>query len=143
LRTSPSPDIRTTVDLGDTTVDRFTVEYGFKNHGRTPAIITKANVAAKYIATGFPRMTDAPNDELPTALILSAGESKGGHTFQFPIVGVNYQSAKAGTGKIFCWGKLEYRDVFDVPHETGICAEWDFGEARFIISKTKEMNYHT
>ena len=119
----------------------FRLLYGFKNHGRTPAIVTSLNVYARFVAGEISEKV--VGDPLPMPLVVSGGESPPESSFNCVVTGAEYQEARAGHGYIFFWGKIAYLDVFEAQHETGICAHWHFGEARFVISETKELNYYT
>lgn len=117
------------------------ITYGFKNHGRTPAIVTTVNVEARYFETGSPERLE--RDPLPMPLIVSGEDGPPDGEYGCAITGGEFRKAKAGEGRIFFWARLVYRDVFDTPHETGICAHWDFRESRFVVSKSNELNYYT
>jgi hypothetical protein len=120
--------------------------YRFKNHGRTPAIVTHLDVVLDYIEVGFP---DKPSGgELPSHLIVSSQETspnidRAASEYRGRITRSEYQKATVGTGRIFFCGRIVYLDVFGKSHETGICAEWNFDGNRFIISKNKDLNYYT
>lgn len=138
-----SDDIRESLTLGNLTRTRFALKYNTKNHGRTAAIIKAIRLSAGYVEVGFPKMPDAFGSEWPDAFVMGSGDSPPAGTVTFPIAGSDFEKAKKSIGHIFFWGKIEYLDVFDNPHETGLCAEWSFDEGRFIVSECRELNYHT
>lgn len=138
------PDIEQgDLTLGDATQTIFTVNYSFKNHGRTPAIVWNVQVDAIYLATGQPEAKDLSKDTLPTALIVSKEDDIRQHSHAFPILGADFENAKVGNGHIFFYGILSYRDVFMREHETGVCGEWNFTARRFVVTRDSNLNYQT
>jgi hypothetical protein len=122
---------------------KYTVDYSFTNHGRTPAIVTNAIINVNYIESGFPNIESIQGGILPSVMILSGGQKKEKNKVKFDLTPEIRERAVNRDGRIFFWGRIKYLDVFDRSHETAICAEWNFGESRFVVSKYKELNYHT
>jgi hypothetical protein len=124
----------------------FTVKYGFKNSGRTPAIMKRIQIGAEYIENELPkgiRFTYG-DGTLPAPLIIGSDKTPPENDIQLWVTGPDYEKARVGIGRIFFWGKLTYLDVFGASHETGICSEWHFGQSRFVISTDcEELNYYT
>jgi hypothetical protein len=134
-------DIASGLRAGPNGIAQCKVHYGFKNHGRTPAILERHYVSVAFVEKGFPERE--PLFDLPGNVIMSAGQERKDSELDGKLVATDYGRARRGDGRLCFWGALGYRDVFGEPHETGFCSEWNFREGRFVVSKTDELNYHT
>jgi hypothetical protein len=106
--------------------------------------LKRVQTGTGYFKDGFPKEeTFIFDHELPTVFVIGADVEPLANTVEIEIKGNDYENAKKGIGRIFFWAKLSYLDVFRVPHETGICAEWHLGQSRFVVSKKNELNYYT
>jgi hypothetical protein len=137
-------DFRPDMSFTGTSPDVFQIKYRCKNSGRTPALLKKVQVGTGYLKEGFPKKdTFIFDHELETVLAIGADAEPPANTTEIAMMGDEYDWAKKGVGRIFFWAKLTYLDVFRVSHETGVCAEWHFGQSRFVVSKNNDLNYYT
>jgi hypothetical protein len=137
-------DFRPDMSFIGTSPDIFKIKYRYKNSGRTPALLKRVQTATGYLKEGFPKKDAFIFDhELPIVLAVGSDVEPLPNTVEIAIMGDDYEWAKKGVGRIFFWAKLTYLDVFRVSHETGICAEWHFGQSRFVVTKNTELNYYT
>jgi len=121
-----------------------TIKYTYANNGRTPAIIKSLKFGAKYIEKRFPQKSDVIiGGDLPADIVVTDKRGDISGTVHFQISGIEIQKAKHTVGHIFFWGEIGYEDVFDRYHTTGLCCQWHFRQSRFVISKSKELNYRT
>ena len=111
----------------ETTIVRMCkIQYGVKNHGRTPAILDRFSVNFRFVDKRLPERELIK--DLPSRLIISAGEDKRDNDQKGPLTRVEYKRAEADDGRIYFWGATAYKDVFGQRHKTGFCAEWNFAQ---------------
>jgi hypothetical protein len=120
------------------------VLYTFRNYGKTPAVMVDLYAFARYIPEGFPKITRVENQGFAPPIVFApyTGADK---PFLFSALievptSEQIEKTRAGVGKIFFWGLVEYKDVFGGIHETGFCWEYNFEAKGFFLAETK-MNY--
>jgi hypothetical protein len=126
------------------TNDHSKIEFGFKNHGKTPAIVEELHTAAQYWPkdSGWPAISLARQVIIQTGLVISGGEFVDGYDIKFPLDRDQLNRAGAQNGYILFWGKVVYLDVFKQRHETGWCRGYQFsGGWRF--AGDEHLNYYT
>jgi hypothetical protein len=126
--------------LADT---RSKIEFGFKNHGKTPASIEELHVMAKFWREGWPAMAVADVMAIQKGWMISAGETQAGYSTEFTLRSDEIARAREGKGYILFWGKVVYRDVFGDIHESGWCRAHDFKSAGWRFAGDETLNYYT
>jgi hypothetical protein len=138
-----SKDFDASLTLGGTTKGRFAIDYSFKNHGRTPAILRDIRIYALCLTSGLPSVEILELEIYRVPSVIGANQSSLRHTYIVQIEGWQYERLKDGADKIFFYGVLGYVDVFRNRQELGFCAEWDFGVGDFLFVQNEKLNYHT
>ena len=116
----------------------------FRNYGKTPAILTQMVSRFWYWPQEPLPIPDDKTDEFPDAIAASAGGELGPFPIFLKATAPEITDAKAGRGALFVVARLRYVDIFDRPHETGICWQYVITENRFIpFYGTHKLNYHT
>ncbi|MFI5421718.1 MAG: hypothetical protein ACHQ1H_12185, partial [Nitrososphaerales archaeon] len=116
------------------------IEYFFKNHGRTPAILKDWRFDARYIPSCCPG-EPSWGKELTGTTVIGSDKSSGPHLMEFKLKKKDFSEAKfSGNGKIFFWGGLKYLDIFEGHYEILWCCEWSFRFNKFVISDCPELN---
>jgi hypothetical protein len=118
--------------------------YTFRNSGKTPSTFKSIPASIRYFKSGHPEYFELGDETaIPPSGIVFPPNGEG-PTFEFSakvaIADDEIVEARAGRGKIYFWGKLEYADVFGSKHETGFCWEYNFRGNDFSISQSK-LNY--
>lgn len=119
------------------------VQYPFKNHGRTPAILKEIHVASGFWRSSLPTMAAAIGGAIPDGLVLSAGEESRQFGCLMKTTVTDWDEAKDGGGYIAFFGRIIYTDVFGERHETGFCREYNFSRNRFVLAPNDQLNYYT
>jgi hypothetical protein len=125
---------------------RTTVEFFFKNHGRTPAILRGVSAVVAYVAS-----TDKSSRQnilligggFPVGIIVSAGEPS--VPLQRPcIIPVpDYEKAERGEGYILFWGEIQYDDIFGKTRTTGFACEYNFRGGNWVPTHAEDLGYFT
>jgi hypothetical protein len=121
------------------------VQFGFRNHGRTPAIIQELQATAKY----WPKSAGAPPISLAVPLTIQPGlvvssEPITGYRVTFSLTKGQFDNAYFGRqGYIMFWGKIIYLDVFQVRHETGWCRANQRDGRGWSFGGDETLNYYT
>jgi hypothetical protein len=138
-----SPDLRSSVTLGSSTQDRFTIRYSFKNHGRTPAIIQDRYAVARYLKFSTPDKTRGR--PMSASIVISPGDISQEYEVPVPIIGEDFENAKKNVGRVYFWGNLGYLDIFGERREIYFFVEWDFDSNGFKITEdaAHRLNYYT
>ena len=137
---NPNRDIVTT----DEGTEQSAIKVSLWNEGKTPAILTKLNIAAFLSENKPPEIEDIIRTEIPAGgvIIRSGGKYDS-------ITGVRISKKQWGeiqvsiSYKLFCWGSVEYKDIFGARHKTGFCWEYSPFRSSFYLSNNEELNYYT
>src|SRR5882724_10382161 len=77
---------------------RSSVEYGFKNHGRTPAIVGALHQNVDYWPKGvIPLMTDTLGGDMPKGFVISGGGKASDLGIRWPLYEQQIDLVKKGT----------------------------------------------
>jgi hypothetical protein len=124
------------------TGDIVEVKFAFKNHGKTPAILTKIEAEVRTV-TALPTELREQAIEMPPGLVIGSGET----TPYFParnlIVPDDLPRIRTRERMIVFVGVVEYLDIFGMPHKTGFCLDRDPLGSGFGPSPTAKLNYYT
>ena len=121
------------------------VEFGFQNHGRTPAIVESLQVTACYWILSDPTppaMGIAPQLPIQPGLVVSTTPIRG-YRAKFNVPQANYENVIAGRGVFLFWGRIIYRDVFQELHETGWCRVTACDGKGWLFGDYPNLNYYT
>jgi hypothetical protein len=129
-----------TPGLADT---RSYIKFGFKNHGKTPAIVEELHVSAMYWGAGWPAMETADKLVIQKGWAVSAGETQDGFETEFSLHDIAVERARKKDGYILFWGKIVYRDVFKELHESGWCRAYNFESQGWQFAGDESLNYYT
>jgi hypothetical protein len=122
---------------------QFTIKFAFRNHGRTPAIITDLQASGSYWIAGYPDTLFAASHNASQGMVVSPGERSAPFTLVFTVSIQDLQEAYSGKGQLLFWGKLLYRDMFGELRETAFCRCYNFEEKAFRMAPAENLNYHT
>jgi hypothetical protein len=126
--------------LSDT---RSNIDFGFKNHGKTPASIEELHVMAGFWRESWPAMATADRMPIQKGWMISAGETQSGYSTAFNLRSDEIARAREGKGYILFWGKIIYRDVFNTTRESGWCRAYDFKSKGWRFAGDETLNYYT
>ncbi|MGC2223922.1 MAG: hypothetical protein WA624_17025 [Methylocella sp.] len=118
----------------------YTITIGFKNFGKTPAVVHEVSGTCKYFAEPPPPVLNV-TIQLPMDLVVGRGEHAG--DFPASLVATNDEIAKArsGSGSIRCIYNIDYSDVREIHHVAGVCLVYDFGVNFYIFCPEKQYHY--
>ena len=119
------------------------VKFGFKNHGKTPAIIEELHIMAGFWGASWPAMETAERMIIQKGWAVSAGEIQGGYSTEFSLTLDEITRARNKKGYILFWGKVIYRDVFKDTHESGWCRAYHFPSEGWLFAGDQTLNYYT
>jgi hypothetical protein len=123
---------------------RSTMEFGFKNHGRTPALVEGLYATAGYWrGPDWPAMSLAEGVTIQQGFAISGGETVEGYTVEFPLTKKDRDKAEAANGIILFWGKIIYRDVFGDLHETAWCRGYQLAGMGWHFAGDEDLNHYT
>lgn len=89
---------------GDTSKHSI-MEFGFKNHGRTPALVEGLHATAGYCpGPDRPDMARAEGVTIQQGFAISAGEIVREYTVEFPLTAGQLGRAEKGNGCVLFWG---------------------------------------
>jgi hypothetical protein len=135
---------------GDNTQDtRSTINFKFRNHGRTPAIIKELHGMAGYRSTsGWPSMMEAGKQTVQIGAIVSGRDTiQEGYAIRFNLTKWQREQAARKSGRVLFWGKIVYDNVFGQECETGWCREFfeenGIQSAGFYVAGDETLNYYT
>jgi hypothetical protein len=124
----------------------FEIDICFRNHGKTPALISRIRCYPVLSTEPPRRLSDFPGstNRLPQGLVIKAD---GVYWENIPKQLTTEETVKvhAQTETLFCVGEIEYLDILGKQHVTGFCWHF-FQDSRgygFTISPNTELNYHT
>ncbi len=114
-----------------------------KNHGKTPALLTKLyfdQVVQNESPTVF---TETPDTNFPPGCAIASGAFEPVST-SFKINADVFEKIERNELKWFCYGRIEYTDIFGLLHKTGFCFEY-FRQGSYggiNISRGNDLNYY-
>jgi hypothetical protein len=122
------------------------VTVAFRNHGKTPAILEKLR-AYCIISQETPQELIAfpgSEHELPQGLVIAASDRLV-HQVDARVKTSELGEIERGDRRLFCAGRIEYRDVLGDRRETGFCWQYRHHMVRgsFIITPNTKLNYYT
>lgn len=117
------------------------IEFGFKNHGKTPATIDELHVMAKFWRDGWPAIAAADKMTVQKGWAVSAGETQDGYSIKFRLRSDEIERARAQKGYILFWGKVVYSDVFGDTHESGWCRAYNFPAEGWQFAGDQTLDY--
>jgi hypothetical protein len=136
----------------EATIQRAEIVFGFRNHGRTPAIVQSLHVGVRYwdkpISDNWddavPSMTSTGQLTIQPGLVISS-EPVGGYKAELNLTREQFDNALQGRrGCVMFWGKIVYLDVFKERHETGWCRVYMRGAGKFWrFGGNEALNYYT
>jgi len=112
-------------------------EFTVINVGRTPAILTSVNGSYEKIPHGdpIPRISSQGDHEIvPNTIIIGTIPEHFRAIKSHPLTR-DY--------RLICIGRIQYKDIFEVSHETGFCWERIPHTGEFEAIKDAKCNYHT
>lgn len=116
------------------------VEFTFKNHGNTPAIL-KEIFGSVRICNDFAEATNAAGTIFAAGKVISASETCSFLT-ELNVDAAEYEQAKAGgQQKLLLFGSIHYFDVMNFERVTGFCWKYDFQRHEFRLSLDPDHNY--
>ena len=123
------------------------IVFGFRNHGRTPAIVDSLQVAAQYwgikAGSAFPAMDLARLIPIQPGLVVSSDPVRG-YKVEFDVTRDQYKLVfPVGRGHFLFWGKITYLDVFQKRHETGWCRANSCDGRGWRFGGDQSLNYYT
>ena len=128
----------------DETRRRAEVKFGFRNHGRTPAIVQSLHVAARYWdKMQMPSMAATRPLVIQPGVIIS-DEPVGGYVADFDLAREDWRDLTiANRGYVMFWGKIVYLDVFQETHEAGWCRVNPCDGRGWLFGGDLTLNYYT
>jgi hypothetical protein len=134
-----------------------TMKCGFRNVGRTPAILIEQCTLVSICAKGFPPEVDRSTNVIgvahalrtafPLGYIIAEGDAHDftENTTAMPInFGPQWYEFAENSGKrsnLFLIGYLRYEDVFGTKYMRGYCAFFDIYSNRFVHMGGERYNY--
>jgi hypothetical protein len=114
------------------------------NHGKTPAIITKANWYVGVfedieIDNKITELEYLSDSAIPPSIIINSGDTKKG--IPDCIVSISEINKIDITANYVCFGRIDYKDIFDKIHTTIFC--WKDNGVFFAPDENPNRNYHT
>lgn len=114
------------------------------NHGKTPAIITKINWYVGVfedveIDNKITELEYIPDSMVPPSIIINSGDTKKG----LPDCNISIQERDniGNKANYACFGRIDYKDIFDKPHTTIFC--WKDDGVFCSPDPDPERNYWT
>lgn len=111
------------VEVGPSSIELCTgfnvwcAKYIIKNQGKTPAIITGVWGDVCYKKGGPPSAKKTASGHYPRGgVVIEAGGQR-----TFPAIAA---PLKGNDAEVFCYGRIDYRDIFGIDHYTSFC--WYF-----------------
>jgi hypothetical protein len=91
----------------------------FKNSGQTPAYKVRGWIAIKMTEFPFSGTFEDVGSQLPFASVIGSGGSPSGIiATKRSLSNEENRNIRDGTGALFVWGELTYKDAFKAPHYT-------------------------
>jgi hypothetical protein len=121
----------------------FDIFIKLTNHGKTPAILTKAHGSWVSQKTCPSKIDRRINADIPDGIVISGSKP---YSIRIPpaIDAMDCRAFKDSGDILFCYGLVEYKDVLGNSRETGFCWQHvtDIEGSRFNIADSK-LNYYT
>jgi hypothetical protein len=137
----PGRDITVTVpdSVGPSAAVRITFHAGFTNHGRTPAVVRWINLDHHYLSE-VPAGVYEDHARHGVGTVIGAGETLVRADSVLTIPRSEWERALAGDGAIYLDGRIVYRDIFAVQHETYFCWRYDIPGRAFVVVESEALN---
>ncbi|MDD5285713.1 MAG: hypothetical protein PHD54_07625 [Desulfuromonadaceae bacterium] len=125
---------------------KWKVEYTLKNHGKTPAILTNKQVFIQEKDRVKPIEAPEKEDIPQGGGVVGVGDEDVSPCIHVMDIGIA-QSILAGIfiDRLFCYGRIDYKDIFGNSHHTKFC--WVYQnrvtEKSFYLTPDKELNDYT
>ena len=126
------------------------VKITFHNYGRTPANIQKAVIRIKILdhipgdadVLSEDKMVETGIERWEAEIIIGSDKSWGPDLRCENQLSIS-QDTKMGMGQmsLYCWGYIEYRDIFRHVHPTHFCRRYDGTRRTFEIVGGVDRNY--
>jgi len=114
------------------------------NYGKTPALLSKLYFE-QVVQADFPaKFTETPDTNFPPGCAIGVG-SQELVSCSFKINPADFTKIESNEIKWFCYGRVEYTDVFSNLHKTGFCYEY-FRQGSYgglNITRNNELNYYS
>jgi hypothetical protein len=125
--------------LGPSAAVGLTFHASFTNHGRTPAVVRWINLDRHYLSDP-PSGAYEDHERHGVGIVIGAGETHAMADSRLTIPRSEWQRAESGDGAIYLDGRIVYRDVFSVQHETYFCWRYDFPSRTFVVIESEALN---
>lgn len=137
----PSRDTSLTLpdNLGPSASVKMTFNVLFANHGRTPAVVRWVNIEHQYLGE-FPEGIYEDHERHGVGVVIGAGESRLFTCRDLTLPRSEWQRAETGDGGVYLHGRVVYRDVFSIQHETYFCWRYDIPGRTFSVVESEELN---
>jgi hypothetical protein len=134
-------------EMAPMTVDGFSVDYRYENHGNTPAVIRAASVEFAHL-TLLPsdlRYRDTPVDD---EIVIRGGEANPRDKVETrylttPLTQEDVIRLSNGESFLWFYGHIVYDDIFGKGHETAFCWYYDGPAKSFYQYGGRRYNYRT
>lgn len=120
------------------------LQYGFFNHGRTPAVLLELQDELQICDAGkLPVVLRRKISPYPYGVFVGAGTTSVPSTRVFAdyFTGDEFLKVSTGGSNLFLVGKVKYRDIFQKTFEMGFCAYYDRGVHHFLMEGGDDYNY--
>lgn len=127
--------------IGPSAQVRLGLHTAFTNHGRTPAEIRWVNLQGQFLSEP-PAGVYEDHARRGAGMVIGSGESRRFGDSEFVIPRSEWTRAEAGDGGLYVHGRVVYRDVFGVQHETYFCRRYDVGAHVLKVVESEALNRH-
>ncbi|MDB5976446.1 MAG: hypothetical protein JWR07_3206 [Nevskia sp.] len=132
-KTTPQPGV------GGTTIE---CDIRFNNHGRTPAIITKMFAGGTHGTIPPQTLINCREADISPGLVIGSGGDYPS-AYRIHLLPSDYTQVTTGESLCFCYGMVEYKDVFGNERKTGFCWQWGKRTSyKFLISPNTPLNHY-
>jgi hypothetical protein len=129
----------TSDDSGDTI---FEASFTYRNHGKTPGVITHVGNTIAYFRSQ-PNEMPIDADRVPNMVVAANGANSYIWDIRGQISISDLSDARDGGGYILFIGRITYDDVLGLSHDTWFCREFDFEQSDFAGSPNFDLNRRT
>lgn len=113
-----------------------------RNHGKTPAILTKLRGYAPILEHIPNELINFPGSDatIPEGIVIASGGTYP-LTVQAHISTLEGGQIEHGEKTLFCCGSVSYKDILGCHRETGYCWQYGTHNEQFVISPNTRLNY--
>ena len=113
------------------------------NYGKTPAEIVQIRAYPTLVPPQD--LIDYPGSDLtiPPGLGIAQNSSFEGVSIPFHVQKDDWNNIQHMYTNMYCVGKIKYKDIFNLEHETGFCWFYRDDLAAYVIYPTSTLNYRT